>query len=277
MHPFGPRSSEPTISIIIPAWNEARNLEVLLPTLPPVHQVIVINGASTDDTESTVNRVMPEAELIPQTRRGKGNALVCGYEAATGDIIVMVDADGSADPAEITLFTAALTDGADFAKGSRALPQGGSEDITWLRRTGNWGLTFLTNLLFRTRYSDLCYGYNAFWRDILPDLALPPSQPSGTDMAWGDGFEIETVLNCRVAAAGIKVREVPSVERLRLHGTSNLDAWRDGWRVLTTIVAEWRRWRRRRRAQKRARVRPLRSSKTQSTHSQNDATVDEAA
>lgn len=246
MHPFNPRSSDPTITIVIPVWNEARNLEVLLPTLPAVHQVVVVNGDSTDDTVATVERVMPRAELIQQTRLGKGNALVCGFTAATGDIVVMLDADGSADPAEIERFTRALVKGADFAKGSRVAPGGGSEDLTRLRDAGNRALTWLTNRCFRTAYSDLCYGYNAFWRDLLPALDLPAPDPCGRTMKWGDGFEIETLLNCRVAAAGVKVVEVPSVERLRLHGTSNLDAWRDGWRVLTTIGVEWRRARRHR-------------------------------
>jgi glycosyltransferase involved in cell wall biosynthesis len=242
-----PEKLPPRISVVIPARNEARNLEVILPELPPVHQVILVDGQSVDDTIATAQRVMPTIEIIRQTRTGKGNALACGFASVTGDIVVMFDADGSADPAEIPRFVAALVDGADVAKGSRFAPGGGSEDITHFRRLGNHGLNVLTNVLLGTKFTDLCYGYNAFWSHVLPRLELPsttlPLREDGT-MHWGDGFEIETVLNCRFAAAGMRITEVPSVERLRIHGESNLRAVRDGFRVLKTIWAERQRGRR---------------------------------
>ncbi|MCU1404341.1 MAG: glycosyltransferase family 2 protein [Glaciihabitans sp.] len=234
----------PRISIVIPARNEARNLEVILPELPLVHQVILVDGDSVDDTIATALRVMPRIEVIRQTRKGKGNALACGFAAVTGDIVVMFDADGSADPAEIPRFVEALVNGADVAKGSRFCEGGGSEDITRFRRLGNYGLNLTTNVLLGTRYTDLCYGYNAFWSYILPRLELPDitlARHADGRMHWGDGFEIETVLNCRFAAAGMNVIEVPSVERLRIHGESNLRAVSDGFRVLKTILAERKR------------------------------------
>lgn len=246
-----PEKLNPRISVVIPARNEARNLEVILPELPPVHQIILVDGHSVDDTIATAQRVMPGIEIIRQTRTGKGNALACGFAAVTGDIVVMFDADGSADPAEIPRFVAALVDGADVAKGSRFAPGGGSEDITHFRRLGNHGLNMLTNILLGTKYTDLCYGYNAFWAHVLPRLDLPatslPRRADGS-MHWGDGFEIETVLNCRFAADGMRIVEIPSVERLRIHGESNLRAVRDGFRVLKTIWAERQRGRRMRTA-----------------------------
>ncbi|WP_349903873.1 glycosyltransferase family 2 protein [Parafrigoribacterium humi] len=231
----------PRISIVIPAMNEAKNLEVILSELPPVHQVILVDGNSVDDTVATARRVMPGIEVVHQTRTGKGNALACGFAAVTGDVVVMFDADGSADPTEIPAFVDALMAGADVAKGSRFCAGGGSEDITVFRRLGNFGLNVLTNLLLKTRYTDLCYGYNAFWASVLPYLDLPDvSLPKLADgrMHWGDGFEIETVLTCRVKAANLTVTEVPSVERLRIFGVSNLNAISDGFRVLRTILQE---------------------------------------
>lgn len=235
----------PTVSVVVPAKNEARNLEVVLPALPEVHQIIVVDGHSVDDTIEVARTVRPGVEVISQTRKGKGNALACGFAAATGDIIVMFDADGSADPAEIERFVEALTAGADVAKGSRFVPGGGSDDLTLFRSTGNAFLNGITNLLIGTRYTDLCYGYNAFWSRLVPQLGLPdhrtPGASPGSPMLWGDGFEIETVLNCRFALMGAKITEVPSHEKLRIHGVSNLNAIRDGFRVLRTVLDERRR------------------------------------
>jgi glycosyltransferase involved in cell wall biosynthesis len=242
------RGPKPSLSIVVPTLNEARNVETVLPELPDVHEVLLVDGGSIDGTVETALRVRPDTKVIHQTRRGKGNALACGFQAASGDAIVMFDADGSADPGEIPAFVSTLVDGADFAKGSRFRTatgeRGDSHDLTVLRRLGNNALNLIVNSLFRTRFSDLCYGYNAFWRAILPVLDLPaldlPAAANGTGMHWGDGFEIETMINCRVAAAGLCIVEVPSVERLRLSGQSNLRTFTDGSRVLRTIVSEWR-------------------------------------
>jgi len=242
MHAVHPRpASNPKVTIVVPARNEARNLELVLPTLPADAEIIVVDGHSVDDTAEVVARVRPDARFVQQTRKGKGNALAVGFAEATGDIIVMFDADGSADPDEIEAFVLALVAGADFAKGSRVLDGGGSADITVIRDAGNRALTGLTNLLFRTRYTDLCYGYNAFWVDVLPVLDLPLPHPVSDHMQWGDGFEIETLINCRVAAAQLEIAEVPSVEQLRIFGSSNLHAVKDGLRVLKTIATERRR------------------------------------
>jgi glycosyltransferase involved in cell wall biosynthesis len=236
--------TSPTVTVVIPAKNEAANLREVLPLLPPVHEVLLVDGHSVDGTIEVARQTLPGIRVVQQTRRGKGNALACGFLAATGDILVMFDADGSADPAEIPAYLKALTNGADFAKGSRFAPGGGSYDITAVRRLGNAGLHLVANLAFRTRFSDLCYGYNAFWRDLLPILDLPSVDapaPADGSMLWGDGFEIETVLNCRMAVAGVKIAEVPSTELRRIHGETNLRTFADGSRVLRTIVAERRR------------------------------------
>jgi glycosyltransferase involved in cell wall biosynthesis len=233
----------PTVSIVVPAKNEAANLREVLPQLPDVHEVILVDGDSVDGTVAAAKEAMPSIRVVHQTRKGKGNALSCGFLAATGDIIVMFDADGSADPAEISRFVDALVAGADFAKGSRFARGGGSDDITGLRSLGNGFLNLTANRLFGTKFTDLCYGYNAFWRDLvtvldLPDINLPA--PAG-GMLWGDGFEIETVINCRFAAARVSTTEVPSIELPRIHGETNLRTFRDGFRVLRTIIAERRR------------------------------------
>ena len=175
------RTPFPRVSVIVPTRNEAKNLEIVLPAIaavrPAAHEIIVVDGNSSDGSIDVARRVLPSVKTITQTRKGKGNAMACGFTAATGDVIVMFDADGSADPAEIPSFVAALVAGADFAKGTRFAPGGGSDDITLLRRSGNAGLNGVANALFGTAYSDLCYGYNAFWADLLPVLDLPPVEP----------------------------------------------------------------------------------------------------
>ena len=258
-----PRDQFPTLSVIVPARNEARNLEIVLPYLPAEAEVVLVDGHSVDDTMAVTRRLRPDAVILTQTRRGKGNALACGFAAATGDVIVMFDADGSADPFEIPAFVRALTDGADVAKGTRfaQAAEAGSEDITVLRRLGNAGLNGLANAALGTRYSDLCYGYNAFWRDVLPVLDLPALDlpvPVAT-MVWGDGFEVETLLTCRFALAGMKVVEVASTERERIHGETNLRTFADGMRVLRTLGRECAPVTRRRPARRAAALAPVTS------------------
>jgi glycosyltransferase involved in cell wall biosynthesis len=250
MLPVAAGSLRPKITVIIPTLNEARNLPHVFSRLPPgLHEVIMVDGHSMDDTLAAARRLRPDVRIIMQDRYGKGNALACGFGAATGDIIVMIDADGSADPAEIPQFVNALLDGADFAKGTRFTEGGGSSDITRLRRIGNRMFSGLVNVVCRTKYSDLCYGFNAFWRCHVPVLGLNAGSAARIDggtRPWGDGFEVETLINMRVALAGLVVKEVASYEYSRIHGVSNLNAVSDGLRVLFTIMAEYFRSRRRR-------------------------------
>ena len=221
----------PHISVIIPTWNEAANLPYVLPCIPAiVDEVILVDGHSTDGSIEVAQQLLPSIRVIEQRGKGKGDAVRAGLEAATGDIIVMLDADGSADPQEIPTFVEALLAGNDFAKGSRFAKGGGSHDITMLRRIGNHGLCGLVNMLFRTRFSDLCYGYNAFWKHCLDYVAID-----------SDGFEVETLINIRMHQAGLSIAEIPSIEYRRIHGVSNLNAFRDGWRVLKTILRERKR------------------------------------
>lgn len=220
--------AEPKISIVMPTRNEAKNLPHVFAEIPAdVHEIIVIDGYSTDGTVEVAQFLDPRVKIVYQSRKGKGNALAHGFAAVTGDIIVMLDADCSADPKEIPIFVEALRNGADLAKGSRYMKGGGSTDITIVRSSGNRALTSQVNVLFGTRYTDLCYGYCAFWTHCVPLLALD-----------ADGFEVETMINIRAAKAKLTVAEVPSFEYPRLHGASNLNAFRDGLRVQRTIWRE---------------------------------------
>lgn len=220
----------PTVSVIIPTLNEAKNLRYVLPYIPTwVHEIIIIDGRSTDDTIDVALSMHPKVRIVEESRKGKGAALKAGFNAAEGEIIIMLDADGSMSPLEFSLYIGALLSGADYVKGSRFLQGGGTSDMTFIRMLGNWGLTTFVKLLFGGQYTDLCYGYNAFWTRVLPALDIN-----------ADGFEVETLMNIRALRSGIKIIEVPSYESDRVFGESNLNAIRDGLRVLKTILKE--RW-----------------------------------
>ena len=131
----------PSVSVIVPAMNEARNLPHVLPMIPTwVHEVILVDGNSTDDTVEVAQRLIPSVRIIPQHGKGKGAALRTGFAAARGDIIVMLDADGSTDPREIPAFVGQLVKGADFVKGSRFMQGGGTDDMPLYRKLGNASL-----------------------------------------------------------------------------------------------------------------------------------------
>lgn len=221
---------EVTVSVVIPAMNEALNLPYLLPQMPPgVGEIIIVDGNSTDGTAEAARAIRSDVRIVHQSGKGKGDALRAGFAAATGDIVVMLDADGSMSPREIPRYIEALANGADVVTGSRLMAGGGSADFTPLRKWGNDGLRFAFGKLYGIQYTDLCYGYMAFWRHALDKMELDC-----------DGFEIETLINVRAAKAGLRVKEVPSIEARRLHGESNLRTFRDGFRVLRTLLLERR-------------------------------------
>jgi glycosyltransferase involved in cell wall biosynthesis len=218
----------PQVTAIIPTLNEEQNIGWVLERLPRlVDEVVIIDGRSTDRTIEVALTVRPDARVVLERRPGKGAALRAGFRAARGEFIVMLDADGSMDPGEIVRFVEALRDGWEFVKGSRFMADGGTVDMTLIRRTGNAGLLQLVNRLYGRRFTDLCYGFCAFRRTALAALELT-----------SDGFEIETEIVVRACKAELRIIEVPSFESARRYGVSNLSAWRDGRRVLRTLLRE---------------------------------------
>ena len=223
--------ARPKVSLVIPTLNEAENLPLILPYIPAnwVNEVVLVDGRSTDGTVEVARQLMPSIRVVMEPKRGKGLALRAGYQAATGDIIVVVDADGSHDPREIPRYIMPLLEGADFVKGSRFAPGGGTTDMPRFRKVGNWGLATLSNILFSLNFTDLCYGYHAFWRYCLDGIKLEKI----------DGFEINSALYLQAVRSRLKIVEVPSFEGYRFNGLGKLRAVPDGFRVLRTILAEW--------------------------------------
>ena len=218
------------VSVVIPCVNEALNLPSVLSQMPAgVVEVVIVDGESSDGTAEIAREIRPDVIVIERNRTGKGDALKAGFEACTGDIIVMLDGDGSMSPREIGSMVMALANGADMVKGSRNLPGGHSADLTFVRNLGNRALSGMFNLVFDASHTDLCYGYLAFWRKNL--RVLNPNCA---------GFEVETFLNVRANRAGFNVVEVPSNEGRRVYGESNLNPIRDGLRIVRTMYRERR-------------------------------------
>lgn len=221
----------PKVSVIFPTLNEANNLPLIFPHIPLdlVSEVIVVDGRSTDGTVEVAKACLPTVKIVLEKTPGKGAAMRAGYKAASGDILIVIDADGSNDPREISRYVRALLEGADFVKGSRFAHNGGTTDMPRYRKWGNGTFVWMVNTLFDTSFTDLCYGYHAFWRYCL-DLI---------DLNDVDGFEIDTTLYVRAVRERLRIAEVPSFEGYRFYGEGKLKTIPDGWRVLTTIMREW--------------------------------------
>jgi glycosyltransferase involved in cell wall biosynthesis len=226
----GTMLTPPSVSLVIPARNEARNIAWVLEQIPDtVTEIILVDGHSTDVTLTTARSYRPDIRVVPQEGIGKGDALRAGFLAATGDILVMIDADGSMSPQEISHYLHFLANGYDFVKGSRFISGGGSLDISRFRSLGNKFLLTVFNLLYDARLTDLCYGFCAFHRRYLEHLKLSAT-----------GFEIEAEMVVHAMQAGLRIVEVPSLELPRRAGSSNLRAVRDGTRVLRTVLRDHR-------------------------------------
>jgi glycosyltransferase involved in cell wall biosynthesis len=220
------------VRILIPALNEEKNIEEVLfrSNNAGYHNILVIDGKSKDNTIEMATK--GGAKVVLQMGRGKGDAIrqVLSSRYFDVDATVLMDADGSMDPSEIPSFIEALNSGADIVKGSRFLEGGRTDDMDTIRRCGNSILMYVVNFLFRVKYTDLCYGYAVFNKRAVEKLA---------PVLKSDGFEIEAEIFIKAIALGLVVKEVPSVEYARKNGNSNLHAFKDGCKILATVLKEF--------------------------------------
>jgi hypothetical protein len=198
-------TAAPRITAIICTLNEEESLPYVLPKIPGwVDEILLVDGHSTDNTVEVAKKLRPEIKVLSPPGKGKGDALRYGIQHASGDIIVTLDADGSTDPEEIPRFIEPLLNGYDFAKGSRFLGQ--CPNMPRQRRFANRLFAWLSNILYGTKYTDLCAGFNGFWKKILQQI-----DPEGTS------FLDEPTINIRLKKRGLKVIEVPQPISISLH------------------------------------------------------------
>jgi glycosyltransferase involved in cell wall biosynthesis len=217
-----------TVSVVIPTLNEAGNIPYVLNTIPSwVHEVVIVDGRSTDDTERIARLLHPGVKVVHELTPGKGAALRAGLYAASGDYLIVMDADGSMDGMRLQDFREVMDRGAQFVKGSRFIEGGGSADITRIRALGDAGIRLLLRVFFGARYSDATYGYFAVRSDCRDHLNIDT-----------DGFESEILIVIRAYRSGLRIAEVPCFEANRIYGNSNLSAAKDGLRIAVIIMRE---------------------------------------
>jgi len=223
-----PKPPNPKISVVISTFNEAGNLPYVLPYIPEwVDEVVLVDGHSTDGTVEVAKKLRPDLKVLYQPGKGKGEALRHGIKSSTGDIVVTLDADGETDPRDMHRFIEALLRGCEFAKGSRlrlSLPAGKPTH----RIIGNLIIAAVFNMLYLTRFTDLCSGYNAFWKKSIERVSLDSE----------DCFEDEPLLVSRAKKIGLKIVEVGHQDRGRISGESKAPSWRQGLKAIKTILRE---------------------------------------
>jgi glycosyltransferase involved in cell wall biosynthesis len=208
----------PSVSVIICALNEEQNLPHVLPRIPAwVNEVILVDGHSTDATVVIAKQVRPDIRIVFQPGSGKGDALKCGIQQATSEIIVTLDADGQTNPEDIQRFITPLLSGYDFAKGTR-LAHSRPPNMARHRWFGNKILANTANILYGTRYTDICSGYCAYWKSAFERLKLS-----------NNGFGMEQELMVKAKKAGLEIIEVEHYDAGRLGSNSKVSGIKQGF------------------------------------------------
>lgn len=219
------------VSVVIPTLNEEKNIRAVirdtsgfLKTRKHDHEIIIVDGHSKDRTVEIAER---HGARIIFDDKGKGSALKKGMRKAKGDVIITMDADCSHTAKEMGLLIEGIQAGFDVCMGSRFIQGGGTEDMPFHRRIGNKFFVNLVNLFWKTKYSDLCYGYRSFSKSSLRLLETE-----------SNGFGIEAEIAIKAAKNKLRILEVPSFEKARNSGAGKLRTFRDGWVILKTILKE---------------------------------------
>ena len=211
-----------SVSIIIPTLNEYGNIADILHRVSAqkLGEIIVVDGHSTDGTVELVEKI--GYPVIFQEGKGLGKAIEAGIKASKGDIVIIVDADGSHDPQDMPKLLDKINEGFDLVIGSRYSagprlkglflrhPNSSSYDDTFIREFGNRFFTYLCRKLFNIETHDVLMGFKAFRRKIFEKVKLDEQ---------GQQFDAEILIKAK--KAGFRIGEVPVIEHKRKHGRSN--------------------------------------------------------
>ncbi len=219
------------ISLIIPTKNEAGAIGRVLREIPKklIHEIIVIDGHSTDNTAKEVKALLRKGKdkFILQKRKGFGSALQQAFKVASGNVLIIMNADGSHNPKNIPALLKKIEEGYTYVMASRYLKGGGSDDDTIVRSIGNRVFTFLTNLIHKTNVTDSLYFFTTIKRRDLKKLHLV-----------SPGFELCIEILIKAHKAGLKFAEIPVIERPRFAGKSKVNAFFAGLKILEVILGK---------------------------------------
>jgi SAM-dependent methyltransferase len=232
-------ASAPSVSVIVPARNEAGNVDAILartPQMGSMTEIVFVEGHSSDDTYGTIERALasgahPHARLLRQTGRGKGDAVRLGFEAATGDILMILDADLTVPPEDLPRFHAALQSGiGEFVNGVRLTYPMEERAMRFFNLIGNKFFSLAFSWLLGQPIKDTLCGTKVLWREDYAMLAANRGYFGDFD-PFGD-FD----LLFGAAKLGLEIVEVPIRYRERTYGTTNIQRWRHGWLLLQMCV-----------------------------------------
>lgn len=214
-------------TLIIPTLNEVESIEKVLVQIPKeeVDQILVVDGHSSDGTVELVRKL--GYSLIFQEKKGFGSAINTGIREAQGEIIVILNGDGSQNPQDIPRLLGKIKEGYDLVLASRYLPGAGSEDDTLVHYIGNRLFTYLCNKLYKMEISDSLYFFIAARKKIFEII-----KPEGVH------FEYCIEMPIKAHKAGLKIAEIPSFERKRMGGKGKVSALSVGPKTLWTLLKQ---------------------------------------
>jgi glycosyltransferase involved in cell wall biosynthesis len=223
-------STQPELTIVVPAYNEAGTIEAVverLRELPFELQIIVVDDCSSDDT-AAIAAGLEGVELVRHdVNRGKGAALRSAFAQARGKIVVIQDADLEYDPVDIPDLVAPIRSGvADAVFGSRLIGGRPQRAHLFWHKVGNRALSLLTNVLYNTTLSDMETGYKAFTLEVLRSI----------EPLYESDFRIEPELTAKICRGGFRIYEVPIAYYGRSYAEGKKITWRDGFPAVYALV-----------------------------------------